>query len=120
MMRLHLMPPSLRRDLAAALASPPDPALGRAAPLAAKRGRKSATMGGMKMSAPARWNASSRTSSNAMSAWNFMGKNTQKMMLAVSDTPVNSTVLPVVWKVRWIAASKPSPTDNSSTMREST
>ena len=40
--------------------------------------------------------------------------------LAVSDMPVKSTVLPVVWKVRRIALSKPSPMLISSTMRERT
>ena len=55
-----------------------------------------------------------------MSAWNFMGKNTQKMMLAVSDTPVKSTVFPVVSNMRRMATSKPSPAHSSSTMREST
>ena len=59
------------------------------------------------MSAPIRWNPSSSTSSSAMSAWNFIGKNTQKMMLAVSDTPVKSTVLPVVSNMRRMATSKP-------------
>jgi len=39
---------------------------------------------------------------------------------AVSETPVNSTVLPVVSNMRRMATSKPSPATSSSTMRDST
>src|SRR5439155_3377467 len=60
--------------------------------LIAKRGLKRETIGGMNMSAPIRWKPSSSTSRSAMSAWNLMGKNTQKKKLAVSETPVKSTV----------------------------
>src|SRR2546428_13147241 len=86
--------------------------------LIAKRGLKRETIGGMNMSAPIKWKPSSSTSRSAMSAWNFMGKNTQKMMLAVSETPVKSTVFPVVSNMRRMATSKPSPAHSSSTMRE--
>ena len=85
-----------------------------------KRGWKSATMGGMNINAPIRWKPSSNTSSKAMSAWNFIGKKTQKMMLAVSETPVKSTVLPVVSNIRRMATSNPCPAHISSTMRDST
>src|SRR5207247_1239915 len=77
--------------------------------LIAKRGLKRETIGGMNMSAPIRWKPSSSTSRSAMSAWNFMGKNTQKMMLAVSEPPVKSTVFPVVSNMRRMATQKPSP-----------